>query len=372
MHAFPGDRTASPTFAASLARRWRSAAADQRPVLTVILPAYNKARTLEELLRRVKAAPYSKQIIVVDDGSTDATPRILETLKAQLAVEVLRHTANRGKGAAIRTGLERARGRLTIIQDADLEYDPDDYPLLVEPLLSGAAQVVYGSRYSAVGHGHKQPWRVFRLGVSMLNAAVRLLYGARLTDEATCYKAFRTELLHEMELRCERFEFCQPRGPRQLSRRRPRWNCVASGSNSVRKSRRRFAGWGSRSSRFPSGTRRGAYGRERKSDGAMGLRRSRPFGGGENGSRPRMPSPPRRPGPVSQSSRGRDLAEDKICAWITRRESPRSVRCALGRSDGGDRGGSTRSPVVAALRRCRPDLGPDYPHGAVGLGCVAA
>jgi dolichol-phosphate mannosyltransferase len=176
-------------------------------LLTVIVPVFNEAGTVEEMLRRVLAAPYDKQVIVVDDGSTDGTTTLLEKWEGK--VELLRHSRNRGKGAAIRTGLEHVRGRFVIIQDADLEYDPRDYPRLIEPLLRGEAQVVYGSRYLRnLRRGEGKPGRLFRWGVSVLNLCVRLWYGVRLTDEATCYKAVPTSLLRQMDLQCERFEFC--------------------------------------------------------------------------------------------------------------------------------------------------------------------
>ena len=178
------------------------------PLLTVIVPVYNEVQTIEELLRRVLAAPFEKQVVVVDDGSTDGTVEVLERWEGHAQVELLRHSKNRGKGAAIRTGLEHAVGRFTIIQDGDLEYHPEDYPRLIEPLLSGEAQVVYGSRYLRRKGEPRRRWRLFRCGVAALNVCVRLLYGARLTDEATCYKAFPTEVLRAMELECERFEFC--------------------------------------------------------------------------------------------------------------------------------------------------------------------
>lgn len=181
---------------------------EETPLLTVIIPVYNEVQTIDALLRRVLAAPYEKQVIVVDDSSTDDTVGILEKWEEHPRVEFLQHSENRGKGAAIRTGLAYAEGRFTIIQDADLEYDPQDYPRVIEPFLSGEAQVVYGSRYLRKAGEPRQPWRLLRFGVSVLNVCVRLLYGARLTDEATCYKAFPTELLQSMDLQCERFEFC--------------------------------------------------------------------------------------------------------------------------------------------------------------------
>ncbi len=178
------------------------------PLLTVIVPAYNEEGTIDDLLRCVVAAPYDKHVVVVDDGSTDATADIAACwAKEDSRCELVRQHVNRGKGAALRAGLAQARGQYTIIQDADLEYDPEDYPRLLEPLLANQAQVVYGSRYLAPAIEGRS-LVTFRWGVSALNLAVRALYGARLTDEATCYKALPTALLRAMDLRCERFEFC--------------------------------------------------------------------------------------------------------------------------------------------------------------------
>ncbi|MFQ5730906.1 MAG: glycosyltransferase family 2 protein [Planctomycetaceae bacterium] len=179
-------------------------------VLTVIIPAYNEAATIVPLLEKVAAAAYEKQIVVVDDGSRDGTPALVEDwrtgLQDPVRVELLAHEINRGKGAAIRTGLAAARGEVTLIQDADLEYDPDDYPRLVGPILTGEAEVVYGSRY--LSKANYLPWTANRLCVHLLNGLVRVLYRQRITDEATCYKVFRTDLLRRIDLRCERFEFC--------------------------------------------------------------------------------------------------------------------------------------------------------------------
>lgn len=198
--------------AATAAREPRGAcAAAAAPLLTVIVPVYNEAATIDELLRRVIAIPLDMQVVVVDDGSSDATTSVLEGWEGHQFVELLAHSRNRGKGAAIRTGLDHARGRFIIVQDADLEYDPADYHRLLAPLLEGAADVVYGSRYakSTVGNAHPtKPWSLFRLGVCLLNIAARWLYSVRLSDEATCYKVFSTESLRAMRLECERFEFC--------------------------------------------------------------------------------------------------------------------------------------------------------------------
>jgi hypothetical protein len=191
---------------------WESVAGDflrkTGPLLTVIVPVYNEQVTIKKLLQTVLDAPYDKQVIVVDDCSTDATARILATFHDEPGVDVLRHAVNRGKGAAIRTGLERSRGLYTIVQDADLEYNPCDYPRLLEPLLSGAADVVFGSRYLRSPEIPRPPRRMLDAGVALLNLSLRLLYGVRLTDEATCYKVFPTAILRAMNLRCDRFEFC--------------------------------------------------------------------------------------------------------------------------------------------------------------------
>ena len=179
------------------------------PVLTVIIPVYNESATLDELLGRVIAAPYSKQVIVVDDGSRDGTEAVLRRWADRREVEVLTHATNAGKGRAIRTALANARGAFVIVQDADLEYDPRDYVQVIEPLRDGTADVVFGSRYlePSGGEWRRARW-VFRTGIRVLNLAVRLLFRVRLSDEATCYKAMRTDLLRALELECERFEFC--------------------------------------------------------------------------------------------------------------------------------------------------------------------
>ncbi len=152
------------------------------------------------------AVPLDKEVIVVDDGSRDGTRELLAELERRLPVRVFYHPANRGKGAAIRTALAEARGDIVIIQDADLEYDPADYPRLIEPIARGEVNVVYGSRYLI--HNNELPLTRFKLAVLALNFTANLLYGTHLTDEATCYKVFRRELLQSLPLKCVRFEFC--------------------------------------------------------------------------------------------------------------------------------------------------------------------
>lgn len=179
------------------------------PVLTVIVPLYNEAATVRPLLERVLSSPIEKQIVVIDDGSTDETLRIIERMRLEHTssrIDLLRHRKNRGKGAAIRTGLAAAQGEVILIQDGDLKYDPADYPRILEPILSGAADLIYGSRYR--NPANPLPWTKYRLCVHMLNGLVRWLYGRRMTDEATCYKAFRADVIRRCDLRCERFEFC--------------------------------------------------------------------------------------------------------------------------------------------------------------------
>ena len=180
--------------------------ASRRPLLSVVVPTFNEGQTIESLLRRVAQVSTDHHIIAVDDGSTDNSEQVLANWSAAGNGLAAFHGANRGKGRAIRTGLELADGKYVIVQDADLEYDPGDYQKLLGPLLDGSADLVLGSRYL---HGHvKGTGLLFRMGVSALNVAVRLLFGVRLTDEATCYKMMSTETLRQMDLQCERFEFC--------------------------------------------------------------------------------------------------------------------------------------------------------------------
>jgi|GEM_PF-550433 len=189
--------------------------------LAVIVPVYNEERTVAELLRRLEAQPCVSQIIIVDDGSTDRTWEELEPWRARgslstatpvldvdsLSVTVAQHDRNCGKGRAIRTGLEYVTCSHVIIQDADLEYDPTDINKLWAVVCSGEADVVFGSRYLNNTKLQAGRW-IMQSGVRFLNLLVRILYGTRLTDEATCYKLFRTADLRSLDLHCERFEFC--------------------------------------------------------------------------------------------------------------------------------------------------------------------
>ena len=175
-----------------------------RPDVTAIVPALNEEDTIGEVVERLLAVPLKMQVIVVDDGSTDRTPDVLKSFGNRITV--LTNSARGGKGAAIRQALPHAAGRATIIQDADLEYLPEEIPQVAEPILSGKENVVYGTRFkNGMPQGMALPNKVVNV---LLAWAVRLLYFQKLTDEATCYKAFRTEVLQSMELQCNRFEFC--------------------------------------------------------------------------------------------------------------------------------------------------------------------
>ncbi|QDT17200.1 glycosyltransferase family 2 protein [Alienimonas californiensis] len=178
------------------------------PTLTALMPAFNESPRIAASLDRLAAAPLDVEAVVVDDASTDGTSAAVREWAAahpEFRLTLLRHPTNRGKGAAVRTALDAARGQFAVVQDADLEYDPADLPRVLEPLLAGEADVVYGSRRMG---GNEFPHRWHARCVGLLNLLVRALFGLRITDEATCYKAFPTAVLRAMDLRCERFEFC--------------------------------------------------------------------------------------------------------------------------------------------------------------------
>jgi glycosyltransferase involved in cell wall biosynthesis len=193
--------------------------------LSVVVPVYNEKAHLFELLRRVEAVPIPKEIILVDDGSTDGTREMIERdfLPRHPQTRFLAHSTNQGKGAAIRTGLAAVSGDLVIIQDADLEYDPLDYLPIYEKFKDPAVQVVYGTRFHSVNRylfvwhwfcnrflgGHYEIKYLHHfLGIQLLNLLANILYFANITDEATCYKAFRKKVLDKIKLRCRGFEFC--------------------------------------------------------------------------------------------------------------------------------------------------------------------
>jgi dolichol-phosphate mannosyltransferase len=183
--------------AASLANdRWAGC-------VSVIVPVYNEVAHVDELLQAIHASPVKKEIIIVDDGSTDGTREKLRSMPLANDVTVVFHERNCGKGAAIRTALAYARGEYVLIQDSDLEYDPQDYAALLRPLEQREANVVYGVRPDRPERGLR-----FFLGAKLLTHLTNLLYGAGIHDEATCYKVFRRSLLADVRLECRRFEFC--------------------------------------------------------------------------------------------------------------------------------------------------------------------
>jgi glycosyltransferase involved in cell wall biosynthesis len=176
--------------------------------LSIIVPVYNEKGTIHEILQRVRAVPLEgveKEIVVVDDCSTDGTRDLLAQETATADTRVLHHPVNKGKGAAIQTGLQACTGDLIIVQDADLEYDPNDYGKLMAPILAGKATVVYGSRF-AQGH-HKKMFLSQRLANTVLTVLTNLLYGAALSDMETCYKVFPAQVIKPIRLRAQRFDF---------------------------------------------------------------------------------------------------------------------------------------------------------------------
>lgn len=176
------------------------------PLVSVIMPIYNEISLIERVLERVRATPFRKQLILVDDHSTDGTYEWLtanESLKPDTII--VRHDRNRGKGRAIRSGLTHIEGDIVLIQDADMEYDPAELPQLIDPIARGEALVVYGSRFLGTVRKMRLPNRVANF---LLAWMASLLYGQRITDEATAYKVFRRDVIEAVELTCERFEFC--------------------------------------------------------------------------------------------------------------------------------------------------------------------
>lgn len=181
-----------------------------RPILlSILIPVFNEETHIQEVLQKVRTAPLPdnvrREIIVINDGSSDKTPEILKGFAKEKDIIIYSSSQNFGKGNAIRTGIQKAKGDIILIQDADLEYDPNDYPKLLAPILAGRTKVVYGSRFKGKIVGMKP---IYRLANWLLTFLANCLYQAGLTDEATCYKVFAAEAIRPLKLECERFDFC--------------------------------------------------------------------------------------------------------------------------------------------------------------------
>jgi len=174
--------------------------------LSVVVPVYNEAATIIALIDRVRAVPLRKEIILVDDGSTDGTRDVLQRLSGTDELRVLFHDRNRGKGAALRTGFTVATGDVVVVQDADLEYDPAEFPKLLAPILDGRADVVFGSRFAG-GECHRVLYFWHSLGNHFLTLLSNAFTNLNLSDMETCYKMFRREVIQSIDLQEERFGF---------------------------------------------------------------------------------------------------------------------------------------------------------------------
>jgi len=176
---------------------------NKTPLISIVMPVYNEEKTINEMLTMVFDAPYQKEIIVVDDGSTDGTRKILETTNHP-ALTCLYHDRNFGKGRALQTGFARTTGDIILVQDADLEYDPAEYPTLLKPILSGKADVVYGSRFAGFG-AHRVLYFWHYLGNRFLTTLSNMFTDLNLTDMETCYKVLTKEALNGITIEEARF-----------------------------------------------------------------------------------------------------------------------------------------------------------------------
>jgi len=189
------------------------------PKLSVVIPVYNEKETILEILRRVQSLEWPKEIIVVDDFSTDGTRELLGDLPQSDTLQFVFQPENMGKGAALRAGFERVTGEIVVVQDADLEYDPAEYPVLVAPILANKADVVYGSRF--LGGPHRVLFFWHYVANKMLTTLSNMLTDLNLTDMETCYKVFRADVLKRIKLRENRFGF-EPEFTAKMARARCR------------------------------------------------------------------------------------------------------------------------------------------------------
>ena len=175
-------------------------------ILSIIIPCYNESKTILSLIKAVKNSPVTnREIIIVDDGSRDGTRDILNQLNDP-EVRIIFHSRNQGKGAALRTGFNEAKGDICIVQDADLEYDPQEFPIVIQPILDGKADVVFGSRFQS-GRPHRVVYFWHRIGNGLLTLMSNLFTDLNLSDMETCYKAFKREIIQSVDIKENRFGF---------------------------------------------------------------------------------------------------------------------------------------------------------------------
>jgi glycosyltransferase involved in cell wall biosynthesis len=175
--------------------------------LSIVIPCYNEAKTIRTLVERVRSSPYpDKEIIIVDDCSRDGTRDVLRTQIEPLVDRIIYHDVNRGKGAALRTGFAAVTGEAVIVQDADLEYDPNEYPKIMKPIVDGKADVVFGSRFMG-GEAHRVHYFWHMVGNKFLTLLSNMMTNLNLTDMETCYKAFRREVIQQITIEEDRFGF---------------------------------------------------------------------------------------------------------------------------------------------------------------------
>ena len=175
--------------------------------LSIVIPCFNEKATILELIDAVRSAPIQdKQIIIVDDGSTDGTREILKGIEGEDDIDIIYHETNKGKGAALSTGFAAATGDICIVQDADLEYDPQEFPLVIQPIVDGKADVVFGSRFQS-GRPHRVVYFWHRIGNGVLTLLSNIFTDLNLTDMETCYKAFKREVIQSITIEEKRFGF---------------------------------------------------------------------------------------------------------------------------------------------------------------------